>query len=161
MNIDHNHTENEALSVLEAYNITKPVVNAADIAKKEGYEIKEIEMPNGYDDVAGFYDKDKKTIYVNASDHPTRKLSTIAHELGHIFLGHSSYPVLFRVPKKDEGYLKKESEANSFAAKLLMPEFMVREYLQKYDLSRSDYRVMASMFGVPMSSMKHTLEWLK
>ena len=161
MNIDHDLIENDALKVLEAYNVTSPVVDVRKIAKGEGYEIKEVEMPSNYGGVAGFHDKGSKIIYVAATDPPARKLFTIAHELGHIFLAHPNYSVLFRVPKKDAQYSAEEQEANSFAAHLLMPDFMVKEYLNKYNLSRCDYKVMAEMFGVPMSSMQHTLEYLK
>jgi Zn-dependent peptidase ImmA (M78 family) len=161
MHINHNEIENKAWDVLDAYNINKPVVNVAEIAKGEGIEIKEIEMPKGYDGVAGFFDKAKKIIYVNVDDVPARKLFTVAHELGHIFLEHKTYSVLFRVPRKDVNYSKEEKEANSFAAHLLMPRFMLREYLQKYNLARSDYKVMADIFGVPVTSMKPSLEYLE
>ncbi len=159
---NHDHLEIKALEVLEAYGITKPVVNVSAIAKKEGYAIKEIKMPVGSENVAGFYDRDRKTIYINAEDAPDKKLFSIAHELGHIFLEHPTYGVLYRIPKKGtEEYPIQESEANSFAAYLLMPRFMVREYLEKYRLSRNDYRTMAEIFGVPMSAMKYQLEYLK
>lgn len=159
--IDHDEIENKALDVLEAYGITKPVVDVAKIAKGEGIEIKEIAMPQEYDSVAGFHDKDKKFIYVNVNDSGPRKLFTIAHELGHIFLGHKNYNVLFRIPKKDSKYGTEEMGANSFAAHLLMPDFMLREYMGKYNLSKLDYRVMADIFGVPLSAMKPTLERFK
>ncbi len=159
--VNHNEIEYKALRVLEAYNITRPVVNVAEIAKGEGIEIKEITMPQGYEGVAGFHDKDKKVIYLDVSDHPARKLFTVAHELGHIFLEHKNYNVLFRIPKKDSKYPTEESEANSFASHLLMPEFMLREYMKKYELSKLDYKVMADIFGVPLSSMRFTLEYLK
>jgi|SRR3989338_1127636 len=161
MNVDHNQIEHEALKVLEAYNITEPVVDVRKIAQGEGYEIKEIKMPSGHEGVAGFHDQDKKNIYIAAGDPPARKLFTIAHELGHIFLGHPNYSVLFRIPKKDALYGTEEKEANSFAAHLLMPRYMVQKYLNQYNLSRSDYKTMSEIFGVPMSSMQHTLEYLK
>jgi len=159
--VDHDEIGDKALQVLEAYNITKPVVNVAEIAKGEGFEIKEITMPKDYDGVAGFYDKDKKVIYLDVNDHPARKLFTIAHELGHIFLEHKNYGVLFRIPKKDSKYSDEERAANSFASQLLMPEFMLRDYMKKYNLSKLDYKVMADIFGVPLSSMRFTLEYLK
>jgi len=159
--IDHKEIEIRALRVLDAYNITEPVVDVTKIAKGEGIEIKEIKMPSEYSKVAGFYDKQKRTIYIEESDTPQRKLFSIAHELGHYFLDHKNYTVLFRIPKEDMEYPKEESAANSFAAHLLMPEFMLEDYLKKYNLSRSDYKIMAKIFGVPISSMKLTLEYLK
>jgi hypothetical protein len=42
-----------------------------------------------------------------------------------------------------------------------MPEFMVREYLEKYNLTKGDYVQMAKIFGVSYSGMKVTLERLR
>ena len=39
-----------------------------------------------------------------------------------------------------------------------MPEFMVREYMEKYRLSKSDYKKMSEIFGVPIVAMKVRLE---
>ena len=128
------------------------------VYKDKKIEIKEINMSQDYYDVAGFYDKNNKIIYVAADDKPSRKLFTVAHELGHIFLGHMNYGVLFRVPRKEAAYTKEEKEANSFAASLLMPEFMVREYMDKYALSKRDYKKMSEIFGVPIVAMKVRLE---
>jgi len=157
MNVNHKEIEFEALRVLEAYKISEPVVDVTKIAQGEDYEIKEVKMPSEYEGVAGFHDKDKKIIYVASDDSPSRKLFTIAHELGHVFLAHPNYSVLFRIPKKDTEYSVEEQEANSFAAHLLMPTYMVQKYLNQYNLSRSDYKKMAEIFGVPMSAMQHTL----
>ncbi|MEK7128008.1 MAG: ImmA/IrrE family metallo-endopeptidase [Patescibacteria group bacterium] len=161
--IEHNKIEYKASQVLEAYNIIKPVVDVSKIAKGEGIEIKEISMPKGYHNVAGFYEKDKKIIYIEKTDSPQRKLFSIAHELGHVFLNHQHASVLYRITRGDDGlqYHEKESEANSFAAHLLIPEFMLRDYMRRYNLSKSDYEVLADIFGVPITSMRYTLEYLK
>lgn len=162
MAVDHSYIEYQALNVIDTFNIKKPVVDVFTIAKESGYEIKEINMPEKFREVAGFYNSKDKTIYVNADDHPTKKIFTIAHELGHIFLSHKNYGVLYRIPRKSDDviYQDQEKEANSFAANLLMPKFMIREYLEKYNLTINDYMIMANIFGVPMSSMKHFLEHL-
>jgi len=159
--IDQKSIENKALQVLEDYKIEKPVVDVAQIAKGLGIEIKEIDMPKGYEEIAGFYDKNTKTIYLERSDTPQRKLFSVAHELGHVFLGHQHATVLYRITREDQKYPKEESEANSFAAHLLMPEHMIYYYMDRYGLLRSDYDTLARIFGVPKSSMKHALERLK
>ena len=124
--INHDEIANKALGVLEQFGITDPVVDAVKIASGYGIQVKEIKMPPKYAaDVAGFYNDKDKTIYVQATDRPWRKLFTVAHELGHVVLGHKNYEVLFRVQKKDETYRQTESEANSFAKSLLMPDFML------------------------------------
>ncbi|MBX4206466.1 ImmA/IrrE family metallo-endopeptidase [Candidatus Parcubacteria bacterium] len=157
----HKEIEIEALKVLDDYEIADPVVNVAKIAEGQNVKIKEIEMPEGYGNVAGFYDKNTKAIYVEKKDPPQRKLFSIAHELGHLILQHQNATVLFRITREDAAYPLQEKEANSFAAHLLMPEFMLRKYMQKYNLTKADYGTMAKIFGVPVSSMLHQLERLK
>ncbi len=160
MNIDHIAIENKTLDILDQYNITEPVVDVVKIADDNKIKIEEIKMPEKYSGVAGFYDKNKKIIYVNIEDKPVRKQFTIAHELGHVLLGHKNYDVLFRIPNETARYSKDEREANSFAANLLMPEFMVKEYLNKYNLKKGDYVKMSEIFGVPVTAMKVRLERL-
>jgi Zn-dependent peptidase ImmA (M78 family) len=157
----HKDMEVAALRVLDAYDINKPVVDVVKIAEGEGVKIKEIEMPKEYENVAGFYDKNTRTIYVEKKDFPERKLFSIAHELGHLFLQHQNATVLFRITRDDASYPVEEKEANSFAAHLLMPEFMLREYMRKYNLTKADYSKMAKIFGVPKSSMLHQLDRLR
>jgi len=161
MKIDHFSIEDTALDTLDKFNITQPVVDVIYVSNEFGVNVEEVEMPEKYRDVAGFYDANKKTIYISKNDPPERKQFSIAHELGHIILGHRNYEVLFRVPHKEALYPKEEREANSFAAHLLMPDFMIKEYLKKYNLTKNDYIRMAKIFGVPVIAMKHTLEYLR
>lgn len=72
-------------------------------------------------------------IGINSMHHPKRQRFTMAHELGHYFLhkdteGDLEDTILFR----STGYGDKgiESEANKFAAELLMPEDMFRELVR-------------------------------
>lgn len=158
--INHNDIEDRALDVLTANGIDHPVVDVFKIAAGNGIKIKEINISEKYNGVAGFYSKDEKIIYVDRSDTPGRKLFTIAHELGHVFLGHSNYGVRFRTPivqDEDHQYPTEERAANSFAASLLMPEFLVREYMEKYNFDRSDHVKMAKIFGVPYITMQNRL----
>ena len=159
--VDHFSIQNKALDILERFNIDEPVVDVVKIAEESGIKVKEIQMPEKYSDVAGFYNEVEKVIYVELNDKPSRKLFTIAHELGHVFLGHKNYDLLFRIPKENASYSKEEQEANSFAASLLMPDFMVKEYLKKYDLTKGDYVEMSKMFGVPIVTARVNLEHLR
>jgi Zn-dependent peptidase ImmA (M78 family) len=162
MDINHKDIEIKALRVLDSYNISKPVVDVSAIAKGLGVEIKETELPQEYGNVAGFYDKNNKTIYVQKNDPPHRKLFSIAHELGHIVLGHEHATVQFRITNdKATPYSKEEKEANSFARHLLIPDFMLKNHMLKYSLNKSDYETLAKMFGVPFDAMLHTLERLR
>jgi len=38
-----------------------------------------------------------------------------------------------------------------------MPDFMLKKYLKKYNLTKSDHLEMAKIFGVSDSGMEHTL----
>jgi len=159
--IDHEKIAWKAYEVLEASNIKDPVVNVIKIAQAEGIKIREAEMPKGNEKVAGFYDKNSKTIFIAKNDSPERKLFSVAHELGHLFLGHKHATVLYRTVLSEGGqYPTEESEANSFAAHLLMPDYMVKEYMERLDLAKSDYKTLAKIFGVPISAMLHTLTYL-
>ena len=158
--VDHSKIQDKALDVLEQFGITEPVVDVLKIAQQSKIDIKEIKMPDKFFEVAGFYDKANRTIYVSELGPPQRKLFTIAHELGHIFLNHDNFSVRFRLPKENKEYPKEETEANSFAAHLLMPDHMIKEALYKYRLTRGDYVQMAKIFGVPVAAMRDTLTYL-
>ena len=157
----HAQIADKAQALLERFDITEPVVDAVKIAKGLGIQVREIVMPPRYADVAGFYNERDKTIYVKATDKSWRKLFTVAHELGHIVLGHKNFEVLFRVQNKDGEYSDAESQANSFAASLLMPDFLLKKYLAKYNLTKKDSLEMAKIFGVSDAAMKPILLHLK
>lgn len=76
----------------------------------------------------------EKTIYIRRDDKPmTRKLFSIAHELGHWTL-HSRDKERPRInfsdnPILDEIITAEEQEANAFAAELLMPYEEVRNFI--------------------------------
>lgn len=78
-------------------------------------------------------DLDIRTIYVNILDPEVRQRFTIAHEIGHILLGHEG--ISYRDPnyQKYNDFIKRMNEvnANSFAAELLMPEKLLRKALEK------------------------------
>jgi len=70
------------------------------------------------------YENGKGTIYVREHDPDVRQRFTIAHELGHYFLhytaGESTTFVSLRRSRS-----ARETEANAFAAELLMPEALI------------------------------------
>lgn len=87
-------------------------------------------------DESGSLKKDKKTgfwvITINSLHHPNRQRFTIAHELGH-YIKHSiqqdefNDTVFFRNGETNIF----ETEANCFAAELLMPEQDFRDFVDK------------------------------
>lgn len=77
-------------------------------------------------------------------------LFTVAHELGHIILEHDTnspgYGVLFRDSAKPKNKNPMEQEADCFAANLLVPTSMLREYLENYPGVPN--LLLARLFGV-------------
>lgn len=87
----------------------------------------------------------------NINERPDRQRFTMAHELGHVVLGHV---VDGRMPKRDTNFAPRgdldEVAANYFAASLLMPEKLVREmaeYITSVERLASRFRVSPSAMG--------------
>lgn len=92
----------------------------------------------------------KRAVGVNRTHHHNRQRFTIAHEIGHFVLHHKS----FVDPKNDLHWDKKwayfrssadlpsdkqdEYEANQFAAELLMPEALLRDFVKRERIDLSD-----------------------
>ncbi len=69
---------------------------------------------------------EKATIGYNQAQHPHRQRFAVAHEIGHLLLGHTEKNFILDLnTKKPE-----EIEANQFAAELLMPLEMLKKDLQ-------------------------------
>ena len=152
---DYKHAEREALDILHQMGYEEPPINPVEIAKKLGFEVLEAIFER--DDVSGMYDYEKKTIYYNHKDAPTRQLFTVAHELGHILLhkeyvSSKEYRVLLRSPHKDDKY---ELEADAFAANLMMPKFMIDRFK-----SLGTTKKLASAFCVSLQAMTKRIDSL-
>lgn len=65
-------------------------------------------------------------IIVNDAKHFNRKRFSLAHEIGHYQLGHG--PVSFMSDIKILRNKRQETQANRFAAELLMPTFLLKRY---------------------------------
>jgi len=108
-------------------------------------------------------------IYVNNGDGDNRQLFTIAHELGHFFLhreeidnGIVSYRHAAMYEKYTNDERKREEEANHFAAELLMPEMIFREYFTKNSHLDREILIskMADLFGVSEDAIKVRMSYL-
>lgn len=86
-------------------------------------------------------------IYYNDSSNPERRIWTIAHEIGHIYLEH----------EKDNGI--NEIEAHSFAAQLLMPDFLIREFKLKHGCISEE--ILMEVFGVNYTAAQKKIETLR
>jgi uncharacterized protein DUF955 len=110
-------------------------------------------------------------IWVNAAearDWPARRRFTIGHELGHWCLHRTTGAVWCRAnavdpePRARRAYPPEESEANEFAAALLMPAHLVQRHYER--LRRRDpdgcFEQLCRIFGASGAAMSRRLAHL-
>lgn len=129
----------------------------------------------GENQYAGLLQADARLIAVEAGHHPHRQRFSIAHEVGHFVLHYrqdQQSPALFRCSDGDMEisgvsaantgprwlYVKREAEANQFAAELLMPETAVRAM---YRVSGGQTGKLAAHFDVSAQAMERRLQELR
>jgi len=114
----------------------RPVQELLDVVEDLGVPVlvDRFEQP----DVAGVLlrrAEGDRFVAVNADHGPVRQRFTLAHELGHIQLGHQ--PRLdMAADVFDRGRDPQEFEANYFAAEFLAPRLGVLSWLERHDLTR-------------------------
>ena len=127
--------------ILECNVLKKPpVLLFDDIMKKR--EITFEECNEDDEEFCGVYmiRKNKKIIFVNSNLYEPRKNFTIAHELGHDFLGHQlsdgaiicNHEMLFGKNKPEQ-----EKEADYFACCFLMNKSLMLEKKKEFDENQS------------------------
>jgi Zn-dependent peptidase ImmA (M78 family) len=152
---NYTRAKNEALRLLQANGVDVPPVNPVVIAEASGLKVHFVTFSGTSTNISGFYDYEEQAIFVNKDEYPLRQSFTIAHELGHKILHDewaksSEYKVLLRDGPANGDPI--EQEANSFAAHLLVPRYMLDHYwpeLNESDLSR--------MFAVSVPVIKNRL----
>ena len=156
----------KARDVLKEYKITKIPVDVEKICKKLSIKVyfadfTKVEEKAGRR-ISGLIQKRKENdfiILVNENDMYTyRSRFTIAHELGHYFLhmenSENGLITSFRMDRSP-----RETEANRFAAELLMPEPLVRKEYEKMVIPVSDS--LAEKFKVSKQAMRVRLDSLE
>jgi hypothetical protein len=123
-----------AQRVLKGYGATKPPVPIEDIARRLGFGLEIRELPRGVD-ARLVAVSSTKVIQLARGQAAVRHRFSIAHELGHHFLGHSH----------GEGKAA-EVEANAFAGELLIPRawlardlkqgLSIADVIERYQVSR-------------------------
>jgi Zn-dependent peptidase ImmA (M78 family) len=153
---DYRHAEREATRLLNAVGIYQPPVNPLEIAKFLGVKVSFVRFTGESEQVAGLFDFKTDTIMVNKEEAGVRQTFTVAHELGHKVLhqdwaASDAYKVLWRDPSRGSSD-RREKEANVFAASLLMPRQMVREY------RHLDIASLSSLFAVSEQVVTNRLQ---
>jgi Zn-dependent peptidase ImmA (M78 family) len=157
--------EDRSLRVLKELSIEKLPIDVNEIALHYGVKIKE----DTFDDaISGFLisKNGKNVIGINSNESSVRKRFTMAHELGHFILHSNKEDDLFisKIHFRDEesstGEMKREREANAFAAGILMPRFLIEKELQQFkDKSAVEDAVscLANIFNVSEIAMSYRL----
>lgn len=122
-----------AQRILRDHKISKPPVPVDRIAREIGFDLQLADLPSGVDARAQVIGS-RKVIVIARAHADVRQRFSIAHELGHHFLGH-----------KHKEHTAGEAEANIFAGALLVPgawlrrdvdRYLIAELLIRYRVSR-------------------------
>lgn len=113
------------------------------------------------DDHSGFLlvENGAATVAINSEHHPNRQRFTAAHELGHYVLhsqGRDRFFVdkaYFRGPSASAGTETQEIEANRFAACLLMPAELLKDYASRARLTDLEVYRLSTAFQVSEQAM--------
>ncbi len=133
-------------AILKAFNEdNKSVIDVVNIANRLGFDVSQAKFDG---DISGMVknSKEVKQIFINNQDIPSKQRFTLAHEIGHILLHHDNLDEDFDVVDyRNNGISnRKESEADSFAASLLMPKERAKNVWAFYE----DVDDFAEEFGV-------------
>lgn len=148
----------QAMDLLQKYAIEHPPVDPVDISRRLGVEVLFVEFDEQDKNISGFFDAVENTIFVNKSEFPLRQTFTVAHELGHKILHEewaksSEYKMLFRDQDATDPD-PHEKEANSFAAHLLVPRFMLDQVWTKYSVEQ-----LSKLFAVSVPVIKNRISF--
>lgn len=144
----------DIVKLLEKENlIDRCVVDIQKLIEREGVEIR-------YDDAltpnqSGYLKKDKNNwiIGVNKKHNRKRQRFTLAHEFAHYVLHRDDNDIFEdEIFFRDNNLTSIEFAANEFAAKILMPENLVRENIVA---GETDIEDLADKFGVSVLAMKN------
>lgn len=160
-------------------NITENILQELNIKSAKGIKLEKIAKHLGVDikgedldfDVSGLFviKNEKSYIRYNNSESEQRQRFTVAHELGHFVLHKDDKPlfvdkiestekVLYRNFDSSTGEIKKEREANAFAASLLMPRFILNQVITNIPKDRSGIiTYLAKEFNVSEQAMSFRL----
>jgi len=166
--------KSKAIELLENLKINKLPINVNKIADSLGIEVVYKDLP---DEVSGILypqniQDSRYTVVINNSHHLNRQRFSIAHELGHFYLNHSTEihvdkQTFFRDNRSSIAIDPIEIEANTFAAEILMPEEIISEEFEhiierKTDLDEDKIvNDLANTFEVSSVAMTYRLRNLE
>jgi Zn-dependent peptidase ImmA (M78 family) len=157
-----NEIKDKVKELRKQYSLNSIPVDLTDLLEKENIKVidkdfSELER-KANKPISGilYIDNDSKLILVNERDNLRRKNFTVAHELGHYFLHYDR-------SKQDEVFVSfrgdinpRETEANKFAAELLLPDDKVKKEYDSVLFPTASY--LADKFDVSEQAMSIKLE---
>ena len=151
---------NEIENIYKTYGIFRTIpAPLTAIAQALGYVVKYFLLTAENRHISGVTFYKKKEILINPDEYGRRYSFTLAHELGHIVLGHDCDSVDEYDTRDDINNPKqgtREYDANEFAAELLMPaEAFLNEWNQCSDIAQ-----LAETFDVSIAAAKVRLKKL-
>lgn len=164
----HQHKAKTAVHDLVSYHLSASPVDIKEIARRQGVTIIEHEMDPKQSAML-IRKNGRAAIVVNKLHHARRQRFSIAHELGHLLMHKSEGRAvedggeIFHRHEYHRPSSPQETQANYFAAELLMPEQAVRKAVQEVNLSMvTDLAVqqLARKFDVSVAAMTIRLQTL-
>lgn len=141
--------------ILDFLGIAEPPIDVDAIAHQLGVLVRSVANP-GWSGALRSSERVAR-VFVDSQDPAVRRRFTLAHELGHLMLHPLGTEFRDRESQPLQALPRKEREANQFAEELLMPEWLVRPYV---DVLNADLAKLASAFCVSRMAMEIRLQTL-
>lgn len=164
----HQHRAKTAAHDLVRDHLSASPVDVKEIARKQSVTIIEHEMDSKQSAML-FRKNGRAVIVINKLHHSRRQRFSIAHELGHLMMHQSKGQTMtdgaeiFHRHEYHRPSSPQETQANYFAAELLMPEQAVCKAVQEVNLNMvTDLAVqqLARKFDVSVAAMTIRLQTL-
>lgn len=159
--------EQIATQILDEFDVSELPVPIISIAEKIGLKIFNYDLG---ENISGalVIDNGQGIIGINPIESTVRQRFTVAHELGHYILHKNDeslfvdkdFKVLFRNQESSSGEIKREQDANAFAAAILMPQKLLAEIIKNMSIDLTDessIKDLAKMFDVSATAMTYRI----
>lgn len=146
-----------AEGLLDIFAIKEPPVPVIGMAQGLGIDVYYRENASWDGMLSIAKDESDARIFIKKEHAETRQRFTVAHELGHLILhpGQNVYRDTSYLSYENSAERRQETEANQFAANLLMPAWMVEFAFDRMRLAPAQ---LASFFNVSPEAMHYRLK---
>jgi Zn-dependent peptidase ImmA (M78 family) len=157
-----NEIDTKVQEIYQTTGMSYPENNLLEIMKKLDINVFLTDFGENAGEISGLINKgnndEKPQILLNKNENNERRTFTLAHELGHYLLHTAS--TQYRIDKfnyqLDTPEAQEETEANYFAASLLMPKTKFIEIWNK----TKNIKAIADFFGVSEAAAINRLRWI-